>query len=139
MKTLCCIITFLLSFSIINVYGQKKAKAGITMSQLKENNYVMVSFDENKYRSFDPISYRSFTIEIGDEFYTSLVDSSKNVIPLLTPIKAINYFDEHGWELTFYETSFTPDKPAATDDKYHIYQASNRIVLIFRQKKTHKA
>jgi hypothetical protein len=121
-------------FTIINSYGQRKMKEGISMHQLKNNNYFMVSFDEVKYNIFEPIHYRSFTIEVGDELYTTLQDSSKNVITLSTPIKAINYFDQHGWELKFYETSFTPDKPLKEDDKYQIYQASNRVVLIFRQK-----
>ncbi|MBL0884608.1 MAG: hypothetical protein IBJ16_14905, partial [Chitinophagaceae bacterium] len=119
MKTFLSLISFFFAFSISTLYGQRKMKEGITMQQLKANNYVVVSFDEIKYSRLEPISYKSFTIEIGDEFYTSLVDSSKNAIPLLTPIKVINYFDQYGWELTYYETSFTPDKPAA-DDKYHI-------------------
>gem|GEM_PF-1652694 len=121
-----------LCFLTGNTYGQQKSKIPISVAGLAAYNHIIVSYDEARGGTYGTSVYSAFKIEVDDVYHDQLVDSAGNVVKLATPIRAINYLHQLGWELTFYETSHVASDPGKGGND--IIDSYNRVVLIFRQK-----
>lgn len=124
------LLAFIYTICLFTVYGQQKVKGSISTNQLVSNNFLVVSYDEARGGSYGASFYFNFKIETDNVYYEQLSDSSGNQVKLLTPIRAINYFDRYGWELKFYETSQIANKPTNSNE----IASYNRVVLIFKRK-----